>query len=143
MQNPSDDEIKDILASTKVVAVVGISANHDRPSYGVARFLQGQGYRVVPVNPGLAGQTLLGERVWPDLAAIPADLAVDMVDIFRRSEAVPAVVGEALAHLPGLRTVWMQLGVESAEAAAAAAAQGVAVVQNRCPAIEYPRLMRG
>jgi len=143
MQNPSDDDIRHILEGTRVIAVVGISANPDRPSHEVARFLQGRGYRVVPVNPGLAGQTLLGERVWPDLASIPADLAVDMVDIFRKSEAVPALVSEALAHLPGLRTVWMQLGVESAEAAASATARGVAVVQNRCPAIEYPRLMRG
>lgn len=143
MQNPSDAEIKDILARSKVIAVVGISANPDRPSHDVARFLQGRGYKVVPVNPGLAGQQLLGETVWADLASIPGDLAVDMVDIFRKSEAVPDVVTEALAHLPALRTVWMQLGVESAVAATAAGARGVAVVQNRCPAIEYPRLMRG
>lgn len=143
MQNPSDPAIRDILASTRVIAVVGISANPDRPSHGVARFLQSRGYRVVPVNPGLAGQELLGEHVWADLASVPAVLGVDMVDIFRRSEAVPEVVAEALAHLPALRTVWMQLGVENAQAAAAAQARGVAVVQNRCPAIEWPRLMAG
>ncbi len=143
MQNPSDPAIRDILASTRVIAVVGISANPDRPSHGVARFLQSRGYRVVPVNPGLAGQELLGEHVWADLASVPAVLGVDMVDIFRRSEAVPEVVAEALAHLPALRTVWMQLGVENAQAAAAARARGVAVVQNRCPAIEWPRLMAG
>ncbi|PKP71647.1 MAG: CoA-binding protein [Alphaproteobacteria bacterium HGW-Alphaproteobacteria-4] len=143
MQNPSDPAIRDILASTRVIAVVGISANPDRPSHGVARFLQSRGYRVVPVNPGLAGQELLGEHVWADLASVPAVLGVDMVDIFRRSEAVPEVVAQALAHLPALRTVWMQLGVENAQAAAAARARGVAVVQNRCPAIEWPRLMAG
>jgi hypothetical protein len=143
MQNPSDPAIREILASTRVIAVVGISANPDRPSHGVARFLQSRGYRVVPVNPGLAGQELLGEHVWADLASVPAVLGVDMVDIFRRSEAVPEVVAQALAHLPALRTVWMQLGVENAQAAAAARARGVAVVQNRCPAIEWPRLMAG
>jgi hypothetical protein len=107
----------------------------------VARFLQSKGYRVVPVNPGLAGQTLLGEKVWPDLASIPAGMGVDMVDVFRRSDAVPGIVAAALAHLPGLRTIWMQLGVSHEEAAAQARARGVAVVQDRCPAIEYPRLM--
>ncbi|MBW6505541.1 MAG: CoA-binding protein [Rhodobacteraceae bacterium] len=143
MQNPSDAEIRTILASARVIAVVGISANPDRPSHGVARFLQARGYRVVPVNPGLAGQELLGEHVWADLASVPAVLGVDMVDIFRRSDAVPEVVAEALAHQPALRTVWMQLGVENEAAAAAARARGVAVVQNRCPAIEWPRLMAG
>ncbi|MDP1669427.1 CoA-binding protein [Phaeovulum sp.] len=141
MQNPSDAAIRTILGSTRVIAVVGISANPDRPSHGVARFLQSRGYRIVPVNPGLAGQELLGEKVWADLASIPSDAEVDMVDVFRRSETVPEVVAEALAHLPKLRTVWMQLGVTSAEAAAMAEARGIAVVQNRCPAIEYPRLM--
>jgi hypothetical protein len=141
MQNPSDAAIRTILGSTRVIAVVGISANPDRPSHGVARFLQSRGYRIVPVNPGLAGQVLLGEKVWADLASIPSDAEVDMVDVFRRSETVPEVVAEALARLPKLRTVWMQLGVTSAEAAAMAEARGIAVVQNRCPAIEYPRLM--
>ncbi|MDP3860221.1 MAG: CoA-binding protein [Phaeovulum sp.] len=141
MQNPSDAAIRTILGSTRVIAVVGICANSDRPSHGVARFLQSRGYRIVPVNPGLAGQELLGEKVWADLASIPSDAEVDMVDVFRRSETVPEVVAEALARLPKLRTVWMQLGVTSAEAAAMAEARGIAVVQNRCPAIEYPRLM--
>jgi predicted CoA-binding protein len=92
------------------------------------------------VNPGLAGQELLGERVCASLSEIPPDIPVDMVDIFRRSEAVPGIVAEALAHLPALRTVWMQIGVENAEAAAAAEARGIDVIQNRCPKIEYQRL---
>lgn len=136
----SDDELRDILKTTRVVAVVGVSANPIRPSYFVARYLALKGFRVIPVNPGLAGSTLLGETVYADLSAIPAAAKVDMVDIFRRSDAVPAIVDEALAHLPHLRTVWMQIGVEHAEAAAKARAAGLRVVQNRCPKIEYQRL---
>ena len=134
-------EIKEILTEAKVIAVVGISANPARPSYGVAAFLQARGYRIIPVNPGLAGQELLGEGVYADLAAIPAEIAVDMVDIFRRSEAVPEVVDAALAHLPALRTIWMQLGVMHEGAAAQARARGVRVVMDRCPKIDYPRLI--
>jgi len=93
---------------------------------------------VIPVNPGLAGQTLLGELVYPDLKSIPDD--VDMVDIFRRSDAVPGIVDEALARWPELQTIWMQIGVEHAAATAVAEARGVDVVQNRCPKIEYQRL---
>lgn len=141
MPASSEAELRQILSQTRVIAVVGISANSARPSHRVARFLQSKGYRVVPVNPGLAGQTLLGEKVWPDLASIPAGMGVDMVDVFRRSDAVPGIVAAALAHLPGLRTIWMQLGVSHEAAAAQARARGVAVVQDRCPAIEYPRLM--
>ena len=136
-----DPEIKQILTEAKVIAVVGISANPARPSYGVAAFLQARGYRIIPVNPGLAGQELLGETVYADLAAIPADILVDMVDIFRRSEAVPEVVEEALAHLPALRVIWMQLGVVHERAAEVARARGVTVVMDRCPKIDYPRLI--
>jgi predicted CoA-binding protein len=135
---PTDDRIADILRSTRVIALVGWSPNPDRPSHRVARYLAGRGYRVIPVNPGHAGQQALGETVRASLADI--DEPVDMIDIFRRSSEVPPVVQAALAHLPGLRTVWMQLGVENAEAAALAEARGVRVVQNRCPAIEIPRL---
>lgn len=136
-------DIAAIARSTRVVAVVGLSPRSDRPSHGVARFLQGAGMRVVPVNPGHAGQTILGETCYADLASIPAALGVDMVDIFRRSEAVPEIVDAALANIPGLRTVWMQLGVSHEAAAAKAQAAGVAVVQNRCPAIDFPRYLRG
>ncbi len=135
------NEIKEILTGAKVIAVVGISANPARPSYGVAAFLQAKGYRIIPVNPGLAGQELLGETVYADLASIPSDIPVDFVDIFRRSEAVPEVVEEALAHLPALRVIWMQLGVMHDGAAEVARARGVKVVMDRCPKIDYPRLI--
>jgi len=134
----SDDDLRRILTETRTIALVGWSPKPDRPSHRVAAYLAARGYRVIPVNPGQAGQQALGETVRASLADIEGP--VDMVDIFRRSEEVPAVVAEALAALPGLKTVWMQLGVESAEAAALATARGVAVVQNRCPAIEIPRL---
>ena len=134
----SDEHLKDVLKMTKVVAIVGVSANSVRPSYFVARYLKLKGYRVIPVNPGLAGQHLFGEEVYGNLADIPFD--VDMVDIFRRSEAVPAIVEEALTRWPKLGTIWMQIGVEHAGAAAVADARGVTVIQNRCPKIEYQRL---
>ena len=130
--------IRNALTRAKTIAVVGASNKPDRPSHGVARFLQSKGFRVVPVNPGLAGQTLLGETVYADLASIPFD--VDMIDIFRASDAVPGIVDEALARFPNLQTIWMQLGVTSEAAADVAAARGVTVIQNRCPAIEMPRL---
>ena len=138
MTEYSDSYLKDILTRTKTVAVVGVSANPVRPSYFVARYLGLKGFRVIPVNPGLAGQELLGETVRADLSEI--DVPVDMVDIFRRSEAVPEIVDMALAQFADLGTIWMQIGVEHAEAAAKAEARGVDVVQNRCPKIEYQRL---
>ena len=129
-----------IKDETKVIAVVGLSPKSDRPSWGVARYLQGLGNRIIPVNPGHAGEQILGETVYADLAAIPADAGVDMVDIFRRSEAVPAIVDEALRVLPDLKVIWMQLGVIHDAAAAQGEAAGKIVVQDRCPKIEYPRL---
>lgn len=134
----SDDFLKTILNRTKCVAVVGVSMNPVRPSYYVARYLGLKGYRVIPVNPGHAGKMLFGEKVHASLADI--DAPVDMVDIFRRSEAVPPIVDEALGAFPNLKTVWMQIGVEHPGAAAKAEAQGVDVIQNRCPKIEYQRL---
>lgn len=134
----SDDFLRTILKRTKTVAVVGVSANQIRPSYYVARYLGLKGMRVIPVNPGLAGQTLFGETVYADVSDVPYD--VDMVDIFRRSEAVPPIVDAALERWPNLQTIWMQIGVEHAEAAVKAEARGVDVVQNRCPKIEYQRL---
>lgn len=134
----SDELLKKILGRCKTVAVVGVSSNPVRPSYFVARYLGLKGFRVIPVNPGLAGQTLFGETVYGDLASIPFD--VDMVDIFRKSEAVPEIVDEALARWPKLKCIWMQIGVEHAQAAANAEERGVDVIQNRCPKIEYQRL---
>lgn len=138
MSNYSDDFLRRILKRTKTIAVVGVSANPVRPSYYVARYLGLKGYRVLPVNPGLAGQVLFGETVYPDLTSIPLD--VNMVDVFRRSEAVPGIVNEALARWPALETIWMQIGVRHDQATAAAEARGVDVVQDRCPKIEYQRL---
>ena len=136
----SDATLRQILTDTRVIACVGVSPNPVRPSHYVARYLSLRGYRVIPVNPGHAGAQLFGETVVADLAHIPHDARVDMVDIFRRSEHVPPVVEDAIAHLPHLRTVWMQIGVENPEAAAMAEARGLRVVQNRCPKIEYQRL---
>ena len=134
----SDQLLKDVLQRTKTVAVVGVSMNPVRPSYYVARYLSLKGYTVIPVNPGHAGKMLFGQTVRASLSEI--DMPVDMVDIFRRSEAVPPIVDEAMAHLKGLKTIWMQIGVENAQAEAKAEAAGLTVIQNRCPKIEYQRL---
>ncbi len=138
MNDYSDDVLTQILRRTKVVAVVGVSMNPVRPSYYVARYLSLKGYRVIPVNPGHAGKMLFGQTVQASLSDIPEP--VDMVDIFRRSEAVPPIVDEALDAFPDLRTIWMQIGVEHAEVAAKAQARDIDVVMNRCPKIEYQRL---
>lgn len=132
------DEIARIVRETRTIAVVGLSPKPERPSHGVARFLQNSGFRIIPVNPGHAGSTILGETVYASLSDIPADLQVDMVDVFRQSEAVPAIVDEAIASLPGLRTIWTQIGVCHDEAAATARQAGLTVVQNRCPKIDFP-----
>ena len=132
---PSDAEIRDILTSVKSIALVGWSPKPDRPSHGVAAFLKRRGYRVIPVNPGQAGQEALGETV---VAALAEAGPVDMVDIFRRSEEAGAVVDQAIAV--GAKVVWMQLGVVDEAAATRARAAGLKVVMNRCPAIEIPRL---
>ena len=134
----SDDLLRDVLNRTRVIAMVGISANALRPSYFVARYLGLRGYRVIGVNPGLAGQMLFGQTVYAGLTEIPD--AVDMVDIFRQPDAVPGIVNEALARWPGLQTIWMQIGVTHPAAAAVAVARGVTVIQNLCPKQEYQRL---
>lgn len=132
-----DDDLRAILTSVRTIAVVGWSPKADRPSHGVARFLAARGYRVIPVNPGQAGQDVgLSAPVAASLSGIAEP--VDMVDIFRRSEEVYAVVEEGLAI--GAKVIWMQLGIEDARAAALARAQGADVVMDRCPAIEMPRL---
>ena len=128
-----------IKDATSVIAVVGLSPKPDRPSWGVARYLQGLGNRIIPVNPGHAGEQILGETVYADIASIPAEAGVDMVDIFRRSDAVGPVVDEALNILPNLQTVWTQLGVRDDEAAEKARQKGITVIQDRCPKIEFPR----
>lgn len=134
----SDSHLKDVLQRTKCIAMVGVSANPVRPSSYVARYLSLKGFKITPVNPVAAGQRIWGEMTVEDLSHAPEQ--TDMVDIFRRSEAVPDIVDEALNVLPNLKTIWMQIGVQHAEAAAKAEAQGVTVIQNRCPKIEYQRL---
>ncbi len=134
----SDRYLRDILQRVKRIAIVGISPNPVRPSFFVGRYLALKGFDVVPVNPGHAGGTILGQHVYGALTDI--EEPVDMVDIFRRSDAVPGIVEDALAHFPDLKAIWMQIGVEHPASAARAEAQGVKVVQNRCPKIEYQRL---
>ncbi|QUS36828.1 CoA-binding protein [Falsirhodobacter algicola] len=134
----SDSTLREILETNRTIAVVGWSPNPSRASHHVAAFMKARGYRVIPVNPGHAGTEALGETVVPDLASLPCE--VDMVDIFRRSEDVPPVVEQAV-KLTGLKTVWMQLGIRNAEARALAEAHGLRVVENRCPAIDIPRLI--
>ena len=136
----SDEQLARILRSTRRIACVGVSPNPLRPSYFVGRYLNQKGFEVIPVHPGHAGETHFGGLCYADLASIPDDIEVDMVDIFRRPEHVPAIVDAALQRFPALKTLWMQIGIEHPEAAAKAAARGVTVVQNRCPKIEYQRL---
>ena len=134
----SDILLGDVLTRTNRIAVVGVSVNPVRPSYYVARYLRLKGFDIVPVNPVYAGETLFGKTIVASLSDIQG--AVDMIDIFRRSEVVPTIVDEALDVFPKLQTIWMQIGVEHAEATAKAEARGVTVIQNRCPKIEYQRL---
>ncbi len=131
-----DAKLRRILSTVRTIALVGASANWNRPSYFVMKYLQGKGYRVIPVNPGLAGQELLGERVYASLRDIPDK--IDMVEVFRASDQVPPIVDDAIAI--GAPVVWMQLGVRNDAAAARAEAAGIEVVMNRCPKIEYGRL---
>ena len=133
-----NDYIAGILNEVKSVAIVGASANDVRPSFFVTKYLIDKGYTVFPVNPGQAGKEILGRPVYARLSDIPEP--IDMVDIFRASSAVPAIVDEALALDPKPKVIWMQLTVRHDESAAKAEAAGVKVVMNRCPKIEYGRL---
>lgn len=134
----SNDTISGILNSVKTIAMVGASANDVRPSFFVLKYLMAKGFTVYPVNPGQAGKEILGQRVYARLSDIPHP--IDMVDIFRAPDAVPAIVDEALALDPLPKVIWMQLGVRNDEAAAKAEAAGLKVVMNRCPKIEYGKL---
>ena len=131
-----DALIRRVLTETRTIALIGASAKPERPSHGVMRFLQRQGYRVIPVNPGLAGQKLNGETVYARIADIPE--RIDMVDIFRNSAYAGAASDEGVAA--GARVIWMQLGVSDVAAAKRAEAAGLTAIMNRCPAIEIPRL---
>jgi uncharacterized protein len=132
----SDDYLRDILEKVRTIAVLGASPRRARPSHGVMAYLQRHGYRAIPVNPNAAGDTINGERCYASLAEVPE--AIDMVDVFRRSEAAGDAVDQAIAVR--VQIVWMQLGVRDDAAAARAEAAGIEVVMNRCPAIEIPRL---
>ena len=131
-----DEDIKELLTSARTIAVIGASDRPSRPSYGVMRFLQDHGYRVLPVNPQITGEHVLGEFVWRDLSQV--GIPIDIVDVFRRPEAAGDAVDQAI--LAGARAVWMQLGVINEDAAERAEAAGLKVVMDRCPAIELPRL---
>ena len=131
-----DAFLRDVLVSVRTIAVVGASPRPHRPSHGVMRYLQQQGYRAIPVNPFAAGEVILGERCFGSLEEIGQK--IDMVDVFRRSEFAGAAVDAAIAI--GAKAVWMQLGVVDVVAAARAESKGIKVVMDRCPAIEIPRL---
>lgn len=136
----ADAYIEDILATSRSIAMVGASANTSRPSYFAMKYLLGKGYVVHPVNPGLAGQQLLGQTVYASLADLPGP--VDLVDVFRNSEAAGEIVRDVIALNDKLqvKVIWLQLGVRNDVAAAEAEAAGMKVVMNRCPKIEYGRL---
>lgn len=132
----ADQDIRELLASARTIAMIGASDRPDRPSYGVMAMLQRHGYRVIPVNPQITGEHIHGEYVFHDLGQI--GVPIDIVDIFRRPQAAGEAVDEAIAA--GAKAVWMQLGVVNEDAAARAEAAGLKVVMDRCPAIEIPRL---
>ena len=135
-----DALIKTILRSVKTIAMVGASGNEIRPSYFAMMYLLNKGYKIIPVNPSMTGKEILSQKVYASLKDVPAP--VDMVDIFRASDAAPGIVKEALAEKDrfGLKTIWMQLGVISEDAAAMAREAGLNVVMDRCPKIEYGRM---
>ena len=131
-----DEDIADLLRSARTIAMIGASDRPQRPSHGVMKFLQSHGYRVIPVNPQITGEHVHGEFVWRELAQIGEP--IDLVDIFRRSEAAGEAVDQAI--FAGAKAVWMQIGVINEEAAARAEAAGLKVVMDRCPKIEIARL---
>ena len=133
-----DDYIRRVLKDVKTIAVLGASPNPARPSHGVMKFLLSKGYSVFPVNPGQEGKEILGQPVYAKLADIPD--AIDMVDVFRAPENLPAVVDEVILMSPRPKVIWAQLSVRHYDAAATAEAYGIELIKDRCPAIEYPRL---
>ena len=133
---PSDPELRSILGDARTIAVVGLSSNPERPSYEVAEYLQSKGYRIVPVNPNET--EVLGERAYPSLADIPADIAVDVVDVFRRAEQTPEVAEAAVAR--GAKVLWLQEGIANDEARQIGEAAGLSVVMGVCMRQESKRL---
>lgn len=132
----NDQTIREVLTSTQRIALVGASDRPERPSYDVMKYLLDQGYEVIPVSPKLAGKTLLGQQGYASLADVPGK--IDMVDVFRNSEAAWGVAQEAIAV--GAKTLWLQLGVINEQAAVLAQDAGMTVIMDRCPKIEIPRL---
>ncbi|MBL27198.1 MAG: hypothetical protein CMM50_06570 [Rhodospirillaceae bacterium] len=132
----TDDFLRRVLVNNPVVAMIGASANPERPSYRIMKYLQGKGFRVIPINPGEAGNTIHGELCYARLQDVPEQ--IDIVDVFRRSEAAEEIVTDAIAA--GAKAVWMQLGVENAAAAEKGRAAGLDIIMNRCPKIECSRL---
>ncbi len=133
-----DSYIRGILNTVKTIAMVGASEKENRPSSFAFKYLLERGYRMIPVNPGHAGETMLGQKIYARLSDIPEP--IDMIDVFRASQYALPIVQEALALKPRPQVVWMQLGIRNDEAAALAEANGMKVVMNRCPKIEYGRL---
>jgi predicted CoA-binding protein len=133
-----DSYIRGILNTVKTIAMVGVSPKENRPSYFAFKYLLDRGYRMIPVNPGQAGKEILGQKVYAKLADIPEP--IDMVDMFRAPQYAPAIVAEALALKPRPGVIWMQLGIRNDDAAKLAENNGIKVVMNRCPKIEYGRL---
>ncbi len=131
-----DEDIAELLRNARTIAMIGASDRPSRPSHGVMRFLQDHGYRVIPINPQITGEHVHGEFVWRELSQIGEP--IDMVDIFRRSQAAGEAVDEAIAA--GAKSVWLQIGVINEEAAARAESAGLKVVMDRCPKIDIPRL---
>ena len=135
-----NEVLRKILGETRTIAAVGVSMNPVRPSYFVIRYLHYRGFNMIPINPVYAGAKLFGREVLGSLADIPKEQTVDMVEVFRKPDVVPSILEEALEHLNGLKTLWMQFGIYHAEAAEDARRAGLQVVQDRCPKIEYQRL---
>jgi predicted CoA-binding protein len=138
---PTDENLARFLLETRTIAMVGASMNPERASHGVGQYLIGVGYRVIPVNPNCAGQMLFGEAVRPSIAAI--DAPIDLLSVFRRSEFVLGHVKEAVSALPGLKAIWMQLGISSDPARMIVVEAGLQVVDNRCIRTEHRRLIGG
>ena len=134
----SDQYLNKILNENKTIASVGVSLNPIRPSYFVSRYLSRRGYAIIPVNPAYAGQIVWGNLAYSQISQIIQD--IDMVQIFRKSEAVPKIVEDAIIHLPNLKTIWMQIGVMHADAAKTAREHDLEVIQNLCPKMEHQRL---
>ena len=134
----SDRLLRDILKSTKTIAMVGLSMNQTRPSYFVGRYLHKRGYKIIPINAGHGGKNFFGQLVKSSIDEI--DEPVDMVDIFRKPEAVPQIVDDSLAKLKGLKTIWMQIGIKHKSSALKARQLGLNVIEDRCPKTEHQRL---